>query len=41
VVSINRPERRNAVDTETADALYRAFFDFDGDDEVTSALRGN
>jgi len=34
VVTINRPERRNAVDPETADALYQAFLDFDGDEEV-------
>ena len=34
LVTINRPERRNALDPEAADALYQAFLDFDGDDEV-------
>lgn len=31
VIAINRPERRNAVDLETARALYEAFLAFDGD----------
>ncbi len=37
-VSLNRPERRNAVDRETADALYRAFREFDEDDALHVAV---
>lgn len=36
VVTINRPDVRNAVDASTAHALYEAFLDFDADD--TSAV---
>jgi enoyl-CoA hydratase len=31
VVAIDRPDRRNAVDSVTADSLLRAFLDFDAD----------
>ena len=40
IVSINRPERRNAVDRETAAALYEAFLAFDKDPEVHVRLTG-
>ncbi|HEX8696474.1 MAG TPA: crotonase/enoyl-CoA hydratase family protein [Longimicrobium sp.] len=41
VVSIDRPEARNAVDRETAEALARAFREFDGDPAARVAvLRG-
>ena len=33
LITIARPERRNAVDAATASALYAAFRAFDGDDE--------
>jgi enoyl-CoA hydratase/carnithine racemase len=38
VVTINRPERRNAVDSVCADQLREAFSDFDGDDERSVAV---
>ncbi|MFD1611280.1 crotonase/enoyl-CoA hydratase family protein [Sphingomonas tabacisoli] len=38
VVTINRPERRNAVDAETASLLRAAFQAFDADDEVRVAV---
>jgi enoyl-CoA hydratase len=38
VVTIDRPERRNAVDRPTADALEAAFRDFDEDDELAVAV---
>ena len=38
VVTICRPERRNAVDGATADALLRAFQDFDADTEAAVAI---
>src|SRR5262249_29004841 len=38
IVTINRPERRNAVDTETAKALFDAFRAFDGDDTASVAI---
>lgn len=38
IVTINRPERRNAVDRETADALAAAFRAFDHDDDVRVAV---
>jgi enoyl-CoA hydratase len=31
VITIDRPERRNAIDLATAEALHRAWLDFDGD----------
>lgn len=31
IITNNRPEARNAVDPETADALHRAFLDFEAD----------
>ena len=37
-VTITRPERRNAVDPETALALRSAFEDFDADDEAAVAV---
>jgi len=36
IISINRPEKRNAVDSETAHGLYEAFVDFDKDPEVVT-----
>jgi len=38
VVTINRPERRNAVDTSTAQALFDAFTEFDRDDAIDVAI---
>ncbi len=38
VVTIDRPDRRNAVDRPTADALVDAFESFDGDDELSVAV---
>lgn len=38
LIGINRPERRNAVDPPTADILYRAFKDFEGDDSRRVAV---
>ena len=38
VVTIDRPDRRNAVDQATANALEEAFSDFDGDDESAVAV---
>ena len=38
VVTINRPERRNAVDSVCADQLREAFLAFDGDDERSVAV---
>lgn len=38
VVSIDRPEVRNAVDRPTAAALASAFTDFDGDDDLDAAV---
>ncbi len=38
VVSISRPERRNAVDLPTARALYEAFKAFDGDTGLDVAV---
>ena len=40
VVTINRPERRNAVDSVCADQLREAFLAFDGDDERSVAVLG-
>ena len=37
-VVLNRPERRNAVDRETAEALARAFREFEADDEALVAV---
>ena len=42
VVRIDRPERRNAVNSETAEGLLRAFLDFDrADDERVAVLTGD
>ncbi len=42
VVTINRPERRNAVDRDCADALVKAFCAFDADQDLSVAiLTGN
>ena len=38
VVTINRPERRNAVDRATAEALVDAFSAFDADDDLPVAI---
>jgi enoyl-CoA hydratase len=38
VVAINRPERRNAVDSVCADQLAQAFLEFDGDEEQSVAV---
>jgi enoyl-CoA hydratase len=38
VVTLDRPEVRNAVDAATATALYRAFVAFDADDEARVAV---
>ena len=38
VVTIDRPEVRNAVDSETADALRSAFEAFDADHEASVAV---
>ena len=38
IITINRPERRNAVDRETGDELYAAFQDFDKDDGLSVAI---
>ncbi|MEO1658160.1 MAG: crotonase/enoyl-CoA hydratase family protein [Pseudomonadota bacterium] len=38
VVTINRPERRNAVDNATAQALYDAFKAFDADEALSAAI---
>jgi enoyl-CoA hydratase len=38
IVTINRPEVRNAIDRETAGALAAAFGDFDADDSLSVAV---
>ena len=38
IVTINRPERRNAVDRETAEALSAAFRAFDGNPDLSVAI---
>ena len=38
VVTINRPERRNAVDSVCADQLREAFLAFDRDDDRSVAV---
>lgn len=38
VVTINRPERRNAVDADTAAALLEAFTNFDADESLSVAV---
>ena len=38
VITIERPERRNAVDRETAQGLYDAFKAFDADDSLDVAV---
>jgi len=38
IVTITRPEVRNCVDRETADALAEAFREFDGDDSLRVAI---
>ncbi|MGM0584978.1 MAG: crotonase/enoyl-CoA hydratase family protein [Pseudomonadota bacterium] len=40
VVTIDRPERRNAVNPETAAELHRAFLDFEASDSPVAALTG-
>jgi enoyl-CoA hydratase len=38
VITINRPEVRNAVDAPTAEALVHAFREYDGDDGLSVAV---
>lgn len=38
IITIDRPHRRNAVDRETADALYEAFKAFDADANASVAV---
>jgi enoyl-CoA hydratase len=38
VVTIDRPQRRNAVDSDTAARLYHAFADFDADESSSVAV---
>ena len=38
VVTIDRPDRRNAIDGPTATALHEAFLEFDGDGSVDVAV---
>ncbi len=38
IIAINRPDRRNAVDLETARELYGAFADFDENDDLDIAI---
>jgi enoyl-CoA hydratase/carnithine racemase len=38
IVTINRPEVRNCVDRETAEALAEAFGGFDADDSLKVAV---
>ena len=38
VVTLDRPEVRNAVDTEHAQALFDAFTDFESDDAASVAV---
>jgi enoyl-CoA hydratase len=38
IITINRPQARNAVDPETAEALYDAFCDVERDDGVLAAV---
>lgn len=38
IVTINRPDRRNSVDREAAQALYDAFNAFDADDALNVAI---
>lgn len=38
LITINRPARRNAVDRDTAHALYEAFKAFDADDSLSVAI---
>ena len=41
VVRINRPHRRNAIDSEAAEALFQAFTDFDASDAKVAVLTGD
>jgi enoyl-CoA hydratase len=38
IVTVNRPERRNAFDLATAEAIYKAFKQFDADDTLDVAV---
>ncbi|MEM6744995.1 MAG: crotonase/enoyl-CoA hydratase family protein [Pseudomonadota bacterium] len=40
IVALDRPERRNAVDPETATALHRAFLDFEDSEASVAVLTG-
>ena len=37
-IGINRPEKRNCVNKETADKLYEAFADFEADENINCAV---
>lgn len=41
VVRIDRPERRNAIDTATAEALHETFLAFEAGDERVAVLTGD
>ncbi len=42
IIRLNRPERRNAVDSKTSDMLYRAFHDFLKEDcQYIAIITGN
>jgi enoyl-CoA hydratase len=41
VISITRPERRNAITGATAFALRQAFLDYDADESQRLAMRQN
>ena len=38
LIAINRPEKKNAIDTATAHQLYRAFQDFESNDRIRAAV---
>ena len=38
IITINRPDRRNAVDSETAKTLFQIFKNFDANDDLAVAV---
>ena len=38
MIGINRPEKRNCVNTETADQLWKAFEEFESNDDLFVAV---
>lgn len=38
LIGINRPEKRNSIDDETASLLRKAFEDFENDNEAYAAV---